>query len=141
MKKTATTIALLRNMFTYTLMICLFVSSALPAGAQAAGIGGNPPIAELTYVGTEDQKLVFSFKFKNESGEKCIVRIRDNEGNTIYSEKFSGSNISKRFILEKDAFERSGLTFTLNTSITKQTQAFELNNNTRFVEDFVVTKL
>ncbi|HVG11931.1 MAG TPA: hypothetical protein VM843_02955 [Flavisolibacter sp.] len=141
MKKTATTIALLRNMFTYTLMICLFVTSVLPAGAQATALTGNPPAAELTYIGSEDGKLVFNFKFKNESGEKCVVRIRDNEGNTFYSEKFSGSNISKRFILEKDAFDRSALTFILNTSTTKQTQAFELNNNTRLVEDFVVTKL
>ncbi len=141
MKKTATAIALQRSIFTYAFMICLLVSTVLPAVAQGTAFTGNPPIAELTYVGLEDQKLVFNFKFKNESGEKCVVRIRDNEGNTIYSEKFSGSNISRKFILEKAAFDGSGLTFTLNTTTSKQTQAFELNSSTRLVEDFVVTKL
>ena len=141
MKKTASTIAPLRNIFTFALMICLFVSSVLPAGAQTVAFAGNPPMAELTYVGTEDQKLVFSFKFKNESGEKCIVRFRDNEGTTIYSEKLSGTNISKKFLLDREAFEKSGLTFIVTTINTKQTQTFELNSNTRLVEDFVVTKL
>jgi hypothetical protein len=62
-------------------------------------------------------------------------------GNTYYSEKVRDRRYSKKFQLDRDDLDRVRLVFTLSGGKEKQSQAFEINTQTRTVQDVVITRL
>ncbi|MBS1596834.1 MAG: hypothetical protein JST75_01310 [Bacteroidetes bacterium] len=119
-----------------TLGVLLFMSVA--AGTQAATVNPGDKIAEVKYIGTSDDAVLFNVSVDNPTGSKFSIIVLDGEGDQIFQEIYSDKKFDKKFRLPKS--EKNKLTFVIRNFKTADVrQTFEIN--TKYIEDVVVTKL
>lgn len=91
----------------------------------------NNPVFELTVPGTGVQ-------------EEYIVSVRDENGNVLHVETIKAAGFTKKFMLSLDENNDGtnySIQFVISTKSNKKTAMYTVNNNTRNVEEVVVTKL
>jgi hypothetical protein len=127
-----------RRTIVYAGFASLLAFSFVPAHAE-----DKKPSAAVTinYLGSVDNQPVFQIEFENKNEETYTVSIKDDQGDVLYVEKSKDKKFSKKFKYQGQGFDYVRLTFTLVSGKEKQSQEFEVNTNTRVVQDVVVTKL
>jgi hypothetical protein len=106
----------------------------------AAHASGNPfgKTAEVKYIGTSANDIVFNVSYDNPTGGKFSVAVLDQDGAQIYQEVFTDKKFEKRFRFPKGGTGK--VTFMIrNFKDADVKQSFEIN--TRVIEDVVVTKV
>lgn len=120
----------------FTAVLALFtVGTVLTANAQ----DGNNPVA-IKYLGAVGQQPIFQVEFDNLQEEELLVTLKDSDGNTMYSERFKDKKFAKRFQLER-ADDDLRVTLIITNKKDRFTQQYQINRNTRVVEDVTVTKV
>jgi len=91
----------------------------------------NNPVFELTVPGAGVQ-------------EEYVVSVRDENGNVLHVETIKAAGFTKKFMLSLDENNDGtnySIQFVISTRSNKKTAMYTVNNNTRNVEEVVVTKL
>lgn len=99
----------------------------------------NP--AELKYIGSIDNQPQFQLNFKNSESEEFLVIIRNKHSEVLYKENIKGANISRRYRLNTDDFDSTGITFEVVNKKTKSRVAYTVNETSRLVSDVSITAL
>lgn len=133
--KSATINNLVKVLFFTAVLALLTVGTVLTANAQ----DGNNPVA-IKYIGAVGNQPIFLVEFDNQTEEEILVALRDADGNMLYTEKFQGKRFSKRFQLNRNEDDLQ-VTLSLTNRKDRLTQQYQINRNTRIVEDVTVTKL
>ena len=130
-----------RNTVLHFGIASLFVFAVIPSNAQGkTGPNGLP--VEIKYLGMLGNLPVFQVEFQNAENEVYTLSIKDEDGNTLYTEKVKGKKFLRTFKWDRnDASADGKLTFTFAGQNESRSQVFEINRNIRVVEDVVVTKL
>lgn len=117
----------------------LLISTSLNLNAQTFtdGTGGNNPVIQT--VSSTNGESIVQVKWDNNSGERFAVVIKNKIGQILYSETFSDQKFEKRFRLPVN--EDEGLILALRTLKGKTIQSYEINSNTRMVEELVIRKI
>ncbi len=99
------------------------------AGVQLQFIGNikNQPVFELSYNGTDAQEFA--------------VAVLDNENTLLYKDVVKGNSITKKFLLNTEELGNADIRFEITNKKTNKTTTYEINRNTRYVQDLVVTKI
>lgn len=122
-------------MLTVVLTAMLFVTVL----ANPTTTDNNKEKVEVKYTGYFNNELSFNVKFNNPTGNSFLLIVLDENGESLYKHSYSDKNFSKRFVLSKD--ETSKLTFLiLQNGKESFKEKFEVNINTREIEDVIVTK-
>jgi hypothetical protein len=108
------------------------------ANAQKIADDPGSPAASVTYLGYNNDQLVFCMKYENESAEKFKVNIIDAENNVLYTGVFSDKKFSKTFMVPANDTK---LTFVLGNLKTKEEKKFEVNLQQHVTEEYSVTKV
>lgn len=109
-----------------------------PAAAIINDINGEGK-AVVTYVTTGNESLFFDVKVDNAEGEKFSIVVRDDNATTLYRGSFSDRNFKKRFVLPKT--DANKLTFHIRSESGLKSESFEINTNSRVVEEVIVKKV
>jgi|SRR5687767_2412642 len=109
-----------------------------PAAAIINDVSGAGK-AVVTYVTGGNESLFFDVKVDNAEGEKFTIVVRDDNATTLYRGTFSDKNFKKRFVLPKT--ESSKLTFHIKGESGFKSESFEINTNSRIVEEVIVRKV
>ena len=106
--------------------------------APAAMAGEKNPVVpvEMKFTGLIKNQPVFQLNFtgNSEQNEFTII-ISDEYGNSLYSENIKGENFTKKFLLNTDEIGDNTLLFKILSNKTKQSVTYEVNRNTRLVQD------
>ena len=106
--------------------------------APAAMAGEKNPVVpvEMKFTGLFKNQPVFQLNFtgNSEQNEFTII-ISDEYGNSLYSENIKGENFTKKFLLNTDEIGDNTLLFKILSNKTKQSVTYEVNRNTRLVQD------
>jgi len=76
--------------------VMAFISTSFSNPVSAMDKKSDPPGVEIKYLGFLDKNPVFEIVFTNVQVDNYYVTIKGESGNTLYSEKISGKNISRR---------------------------------------------
>lgn len=133
--KSATINNLVKVLFFTAVLALLTVGTVLTANAQ----DGSNPVA-IKYIGAVGNQPIFLVEFDNQTEEEILVSLRDADGNMLYTERFQGKRFSKRFQLNRHEDDLQ-VTLSLTNRKDRFTQQYQINRNTRVVEDVTVTKL
>lgn len=125
------------------------VLSLFLAGMSLASLANGPhdPIndknesaAEVKYIGNSDGELFFDVAYNNASGKRFSVSIVDETGNLLFQGAYSVKKFDKKFKLaESESYGK--LVFIIRNFGDNSVQRFEVNANSRLVEDVEVKEV
>lgn len=98
----------------------------------------NPVVVK--YLGIQDDMVIFNVSYKNPSGDKFSIIVKDQDGTQLYQVVYNEKSFFKQFRLPRA--DKSKFTFIIrNFKEADIAKTFEINVNSRFVEDVAVKKL
>jgi len=124
----------------------LFLVAATPSNVKAAHytptsiVDSLNSTAEVMYAGLQDGMLAFKVNYKNITGEKFTLRVKDSNGDIIYIQDFTDKNFNKTFLFARD-IETENFTFIIGKKGNEKTQAFKVGITTKVLENVVVSRL
>jgi len=95
----------------------------------------------IQYVGKVNDQLVFQVDYDNPTNDVVNVIIKDEDGNVLYADRFKDKKLTKKFKVNTAEYGDVRLTFVISTDKDRTSQIFQVNTNTRVVDDVVVTNL
>jgi hypothetical protein len=103
--------------------------------------GKTKNITELKFIGNMENQPVFQLNLNNTEDDEFLVTFRDDAGNVLYSDKFKGAGISKKFLLKSEEFGDSALNVVVKSKKYNTTEVYTINRSHTYVEETVVSKL
>ena len=100
----------------------------------------KPIPVELKFIGNIDNQPVFQLTFSNPGESEFTVVVRDEFNNVLYRDNLKGEKISKRFLLNIEELGDSPILFEITGKKTDKTVTYEVNKQSRFIQDVVVSK-
>jgi hypothetical protein len=125
------------------LTIALAGSSVLTRANGSYPIGdpkGSASTAEVKYVGGAEGNRLFKVVYNNTDGSRFSLRVLDADGTQLYQGFFSDKKFNKTFKIT-NADNSGKLTFVIRNFQDNSTQSFEIDDNTRLVEDIEVKEV
>jgi len=118
----------------------LLVVTATQAQSTAAGSSKKEDSAQVKYLGTQDDMVLFNVTYPNPQGTAFSLVVKDQDGTELYKNAYTEKNFYKQFRLPRA--DRNRITFTIrNNKETDIVKTFQINVNSRYVEDIAVKKL
>ena len=144
MKLTITNIrkALVFSLFTLTLASTSLVSLANNGNEGKKGSAGSTGAntADLKYLVDKDGAYLFNVVYNNISNSRFSVVILDADGNQLFQSQYSDKKFDRKFKLaQPEEFGR--LTFIIRNLADNTVQRFEVDANSRLVEDVEVKEV
>jgi hypothetical protein len=116
----------------------LFLSAGLFLSASAGIPPGNEHPAEVKFLGSSEDAVLFDVLYDNPGGKKFSVIVLDEDGNLLFEDVYKDRKFDKKFKLPKA--DNARLTFVIRDYRDKDLkQTFQIN--THIKEEVVVTKL
>lgn len=144
MKSTITIIrkAFVFSLFTLTLAGTSLVSLANNGNEGKKGSTGTTSAntADLKYLVDKDGAYLFNVVYNNISNSRFSVVILDAEGNQLFQSQYSVKNFDRKFKLAQPE-EFGKLTFIIRDLTDNSIQRFEVDANSRLVEDVEVKEV
>jgi len=120
----------------------VFVAVLTMSFSPATGTPGEKGIpAELKYIGSMNNYPRFQLNLNNSEVEEFVVIIKSKNNEVIYKEKVKGTFISRKYQLNTEEFEASGVTFEVINTQNKNRVAYTVNETSRLVQDVSITAL
>ena len=97
--------------------------------------------AEITYVGNLNELPVYRLSLKNATNQTFFVSVADKEGNILYNEKVSGTNIVRNYQFDGEIYGEYDLTFTISNLKGKTVSVYNVSKNKKIVDEVAVNKV
>ena len=122
------------------LFVVLSIAGLTYGKAYGQSINSNSK-PSIQYVGKVNDQLVFQVDYDNPTNDIVNVLIKDEDGNVLYTDRFKEKRLTKKFKVNTAGYGDVRLTFVISTDKDKTSQVFQVNTNTRVIDDVVVTNL
>ncbi|MCY7309166.1 MAG: hypothetical protein LH619_00170, partial [Chitinophagaceae bacterium] len=73
--------------------------------------------------------------------DEFTIIITDEGGNTLYRENIKGQNFTKKFLLNTEELGDNTVRFEVFCNNTKKSVMYEVNRNSRFVQDVAIYEM
>ena len=126
-----------------TILIAIIaVFSAAFTNPAMATTKADPPVTEVKYLGFVENNPVFELNLKNYQSDNYFITIRDAAGTVIFSEKLSGTNVSRKYRIDtEDELPEGGLRFEVRSLKTKKLDTYIADVTENVTREVAVTKL
>ena len=119
---------------------CLVLAAATVQAQSTVTGAGQTENAIVKYLGMQDEMIVFNVSYTNPEGSKFQLTVKDQDGAQLYQNIFSEKSFYKQFRLPKG--EKDRIVFIIrNGKDADVVKTFEINVNSRFVQEVAVKKL
>ena len=125
-----------RNRFFAFTVTAILLSASASLQAQS-GEAVKP--AAIRHLGNTTETMNFQVKYDNEAGEKFAVVVRDQDNNVLFQEYYTDKKFDKKFSLPK--VDNNKVIFQIKNVKDNAVQTFEVNTNTRLVEEVIVKRV
>jgi hypothetical protein len=95
--------------------------------------------SELKYLGSRDNQPQFLLVLANTASDEFVITIRDKSNEVIHKEKIKGANLSRKYQLNLDDADATGVTFEVVSKTTKSRVAYKVNSTSRLIHDVSIT--
>jgi hypothetical protein len=119
--------------------LALVVAFSTTALAHDGEKGENK--SELKFIGNVDNQPVFELSMANNIEDEYTVVFRDEYGNVLYSEKFKGAGLNKKFLLKSEELTDTALNVTVKSKNGSTTEVYTINRSHSYVEETQVNKI
>jgi hypothetical protein len=96
---------------------------------------------ELKFIGNMENQPVFELNLENREEDEYTVIFRDEYGTVLYSDKFKGAGLTKKFMLKSDDFGDAALNVVVRSKKGNTTEVYTINRSHSYVEETQVNKI
>ena len=97
---------------------------------------------ELNYMGAVKNQPLFQLNFSgSEEDNEFNITIVDENGYVFYNENVKGYKFSKQFLFNAEDLENAKIHFTVTGKKSGKTVTYNINRQTKVIEEINVTKL
>lgn len=96
---------------------------------------------ELKFIGNIKSQPLFHMTFNSSEESEYTIIVRDEYGNVLYKENVKGGVFTKKFLLNTEELGDAELKFEVTGKNYEKPVVFEINKQSRFVQDVVVNKV
>ena len=100
----------------------------------------NDHKTELKFIGNMENQPVFVLNLGNAEDEYTIT-FRDEAGNVLYTAKFQGANLSKKFLLKTEDRSDAIVNVVVRSKKSNDTEVYTINRSHSYVEETVINKV
>jgi hypothetical protein len=133
----------MKNSFFSNRVIALvfFASASLTTLAAGTDPGDSAVPVEMKFAGMINEQPLFQLNFSGNANQNdFIILVFDEAGNVLYRESARGEQFTKKFLINTDEIGDQSLRFEIRCTDNKRSVTYEVNKNTRFVQDIAITK-
>lgn len=123
----------------FTIALVSFLTIALGNTALANDDKKAIPV-ELTFIGNIQNQPVFQLTFTNAEESDYTIVVRDEFNTVLYRDYVKAGNVTKKFLLNTDELGNTAISFEITGKKTDKTVVYEVNKQSRLVEDVVINK-
>ncbi|MDZ4809819.1 MAG: hypothetical protein SGI96_16380 [Bacteroidota bacterium] len=135
----------MKKIFNNNRLIVLAFFTVFSVAMSPAVIAGepNPAVpAELIFAGMVQNQPLFQLNVAgNALQDEFTIIITDEGGNTLYRENIKGQNFTKKFLLNTEELGDNTVRFEVFCNKTKKSVMYEVNRNSRFVQDVAIYEM
>ena len=129
-----------------TKMITLGLASFFIMGSSQPLLANDKTKSHIEFnlVGRVNQSPQFQFKANNSEVGEYLVKVKDANGNILFSEILKGVNVWRNYRIDMsdaDLTEGFNVRFEVTNLKTRENYIYNATRSTRLVEDIVVAKL
>jgi hypothetical protein len=96
---------------------------------------------ELKFIGNVQNQPLFHMTFNSTEQNEYTIIVRDEFGTVLYKENVKGGTFTKKFLLNTEELGDAELKFEVSGKDYEKPVVFEINKQSRFVQDVVVSKV
>jgi hypothetical protein len=96
---------------------------------------------ELKFIGNVQNQPLFHMTFNSTEESEYTIIVRDEYANVLYRETVKGGVFTKKFLLNTEELGDAELKFEVTSKNYEKPVVFEINKQTRFVQDVIVNKV
>ncbi len=122
-------------------IVALAFTLAFSTPTMANDGGKDDHKTELKFIGNLENQPVFELNLANNEEDEYTVTFRDEFGNVLYSDKFKGTGLTKKFMLKADDFSDTALNVTVKSKKGNTTEVYSINRSHSYVEQTQVNKI
>jgi hypothetical protein len=127
------------GIFTIVLLACTLVFSTATLANDEAGKPSHS--TELKFIGNVENQPVFELNLTNTEEDEFTVTFRDENGNLLYTDKFKGANLTKKFLLKADDLTDAVLNVVVKSKKGNTSDVYVINRSHSYVTETVVNKI
>lgn len=130
----------LRN-FGKLAIVALAFTVAFSTPTMANDDDKNNHATELKFIGNMENQPVFELNLVNKAEDEYTVTFRDEYGNVIYTDKFKGTALNKKFLLRTEDFGDTALNVVVKAKNSNTTEVYTINRSHSYVQETKVAKV
>ncbi|MFT4094484.1 MAG: hypothetical protein QM640_12670 [Niabella sp.] len=133
----------MKNYISKTKMVALALVTLFTTALSAPAFATNDDDkkAEVSYIGNLNDMPVYRLALKNKANETYFVSVTDNDGNVLYNEKVSGTNIVRNYQFDGETYGEYDLTFTISNTKGKTVSVYNVSKSKKVVDEVAVNKV
>ena len=122
-------------------IVALAFTLAFTTPSMANDGGKDDHRTELKFIGSMENQPVFELNLANREEDEYTVIFRDEYGNILYSDKFKGTGLTKKFMLKSEDFGDTALNVIVRSKKGNTTEVYSINRSHTYVEETTVNKV
>ena len=120
----------------------VFSVAAAPFAQASDSSNHHVMHVELKYLGNIKNQQLFQLNVASiMKDDEFTIIITDDYGSSLYRENVKGENFIKKFLLNTDEIGDNTLRFEIFCNRTKKSVVYEVNRNTRLIQDIVINEV
>jgi hypothetical protein len=119
----------------------LALTLAFTTPTMANDGGKDKPKTELKFIGNMENQPVFELNLASKVEDEYTVTFRDDYGNVLFTDKFKGAGLSKKFVLKSEDFADAALNVSVKSKNGNTTEVYSISRSHTYVEETQVNKV
>ena len=95
----------------------------------------------MKFIGNIENQPVFQLTFTNAEENEFSIVVRDEFNTVLYRDYVKAGNVTKKFLLNTEDLGNTAIQFEITGKKTHKKVIYEVNKQSRLVEDVVVNKM
>jgi hypothetical protein len=120
------------------ILLLIIGTASAQTGASDSAAGAGPVV--VTYLGVQDDMLIFNVSYNNPQGGKFLVQVLDQNGNQLFQNIFKDEIFYRQFRLPK--VDKDQVIFVIRKGQDAPVEKrFAVNISSRLVQEVAIKKL
>ena len=133
-----------RTIITALITMLILGSTQMARSAEITPAETNQTAVDFKFIAKLNNGPVFQLNMNNAETGEFVIKVRDADGNLLFSENLKGVNVSRKYqfaVESEELYEAFNVKFEITSLKTNKTLTLNATHTNRTVSDIIIAKL